>query len=215
MVAKRRQGVKQTTRFIVVRHGETRWNLESRIQGHGDSSLTEAGCAQADAIAHRLAAEPFDALISSDLGRALETAARIAAVTRHEVIPDARFRERNFGSAEGLTYTEMHERFPGIFARHLQEADPDYRIPEAESRREFYVRVGAAFEALAREHPGRCIALVCHGGVLASLYRHVHAMPHAEIAAISIPNAAYNRVSRSPAGWSIEAWADVAHFESQ
>jgi len=202
-----------TTRFIVVRHGETRWNLESRIQGHGDSSLTEAGLAQADAIARRLAAESFDALVSSDLGRALDTAARIAAVTRHEVVPDGRFRERNFGSAEGLTYNEMHERFPGIFARNLQEADPDYRIPEAETRREFYVRVGEAFEALARERPGQCIAVVCHGGVLASLYRHVHAMPHAEVAAISIPNAAYNRVSRSSAGWSIEAWADVSHFE--
>ena len=202
-----------STRFIVVRHGQTRWNLESRIQGHGDSALTEEGLAQADAIARRLAAERFDALVSSDLGRALQTAGRIAAVTRHEIIPDARFRERNFGSAEGLTYAEMGERFPGVFARPLQEADPDFRIPQAESRREFYVRIGEAFEALARERAGQRIAVVCHGGVLASLYRHVHAIPHPQIASIPIPNAAYNHVIRNPSGWTIDAWADVDHFE--
>ena len=200
------------TRFIVVRHGETRWNLESRIQGHGDSPLTEAGVAQADALARRLAAEPFDLLVSSDLGRALGTAARIAMMTKHEVVPDARFRERSFGRAEGMTYDEMHRQFPGIFARHLQEADPDYRLPEAESRREFYVRIGEAFEALAREHAGRSIAVVCHGGVLASLYRHVNAIAHSAVASISIPNAGYNRVVLEPPAWTIEVWGDTTHL---
>jgi len=201
------------TRFIVVRHGETRWNLESRIQGHGDSALTEAGLLQADALARRLADEPFDVLVSSNLGRALETAARIGAMTKHEVVSDARFRERNFGCAEGFTIAELHERFPGVFARHMQEADPDYRVPQAESRREFYVRIGEAFEALAREHEGRSIAVVCHGGVLAALYRHVNAIPHASLASISIPNAGYNRVALEPAGWTIEVWGDTAHLE--
>ena len=201
------------TRFILVRHGETQWNLEARIQGHGDSPLTEVGVAQADAIARRLAAEPFDVLVSSDLGRALETAVRIAASSGHEVVADARFRERNFGCAEGLTYGELHERFPDAFARHLQDKDPDFRVPGAESRRDFYVRIGAAFEALAREREGRCVAIVCHGGVLASLYRHIHAIAHAEIASISIPNAGYNRVARDAAGWAIEAWADTAHLD--
>lgn len=200
------------TRFIVVRHGETRWNLESRIQGHGDSALTDAGRAQAQAIARRLCREPFDALISSDLGRAFETAACIGAATGREVIRDARFRERNFGRAEGLTYAEMSERFPGVFARHLQELDPDFRIPEAESRREFYARVGEAFEALARERAGERIAVVCHGGVLASLYRHIHAISPADLATIAIPNAGYNHVSRNAAGWTIDTWADTAHL---
>ena len=200
------------TRFIVVRHGETRWNLESRIQGHGDSPLTEAGLLQADALARRLAAEPFDLLVSSDLGRALETAGRIAMMTKHEVVPDPRFRERSFGCAEGLTYDEMHQRFPGVFARTLQEADPDYRLPQAESRREFYERIGEAFEALAREHEGRSIAVVCHGGVLASLYRHVNAIPHAAVASVSIPNAGYNRIVLGPPGWTIEVWGDTAHL---
>lgn len=162
------------TRFIVVRHGETRWNLEARIQGHGDSPLTDLGRVQAEAVARRL--------------------------------------ERNFGSVEGLGYAELHERFPGAYSRHLQDTDPDFRVPEAETRREFYARIGASFEALAREEPGRRLAVVCHGGVLAALYRHVHRIPAAEIHSISIPNAAYNCVARDAAGWTIEAWADVAHL---
>jgi probable phosphoglycerate mutase len=200
------------TRFIVVRHGETRWNLEARIQGHGDSPLTDLGRVQAEAVARRLASESFDVLVSSDLGRALQTAQCIAALTGHVVRSDARFRERNFGSVEGLGYAELHERFPGAYSRHLQDTDPDFRVPEAETRREFYARIGASFEALAREEPGRRLAVVCHGGVLAALYRHVHRIPAAEIHSISIPNAAYNCVARDAAGWTIEAWADVAHL---
>lgn len=200
------------TRFIVVRHGETHWNLEARIQGHGDSPLTELGLAQADAIARRLALDSFDALVSSDLGRAMQTAARVSAATGHSVIPDSRFRERNFGSAEGLGYGELHELYPNAFSRHLQDSDPDFRVPEAETRREFYARIGVAFEALAREHAGKTVALVCHGGVLAALYRHVHSIPAAEIISLAIPNAGYNRIAQRGSAWEIEAWGDTDHL---
>ena len=200
------------TQFIVVRHGETEWNLQARIQGHGDSALTGNGLAQADAIANRLAGEAFDVLISSDLGRALQTAGRIGAATRHEVVPDSRFRERSFGSAEGFTYAELHERYPEAYGRHLQDNDPDYRLPQAETRREFYARIGLAFDALARERAGQRVAVVCHGGVLAALYRHIHGIPAEQPASVEIPNAAYNRVARAASGWTIEAWADTAHL---
>jgi 2,3-bisphosphoglycerate-dependent phosphoglycerate mutase len=199
------------TRFIVVRHGETQWNIAARIQGHGDSALTEIGMAQADAIAQRLVQEPFDVLVSSDLGRAMQTAGRIGAATGREIIPDARFRERCFGSAEGLAYAELHERFPGA---HLQENDPDFRFPESESRREFYVRIADAFEALANEHAGKQVAVVCHGGVLAALYRHIHGIAASQPASVEIPNAAYNRVLRESSKWTIEAWADTTHFDA-
>ena len=200
-----------TTRFIVVRHGETQWNIQQRIQGHGDSPLTPRGEAQADAIAERLAREEFDALVASDLGRAMQTAQRIAARTGHVVIPDARLRERNFGIGEGLTYAEIDERFPGAFSR-TQEMDPDYLVPGGETRRHFHHRVMLAFEALALEHHGKRIAVVAHGGVLAVIYRVVHDIPVARPHTIPIANASYNALTFAADTWSLEAWDDVAHL---
>jgi probable phosphoglycerate mutase len=200
-----------TTRFIVVRHGETQWNIQQRIQGHGDSPLTARGEAQADAIAARLAQEKFDALIASDLGRAIQTAQRIAARTGHAVVPDARLRERNFGIGEGLTYAEIDQRFPGAFSR-TQEMDPDYLVPGGETRRHFHHRVMMAFEALALEHHGKRIAVVAHGGVLAAIYRVVHGIPVAQPHTIPIANASYNALPFEADTWSLEAWDDVAHL---
>lgn len=200
-----------TTRFIVVRHGETRWNVEHRIQGNGDSPLTARGLAQADAIAARLASEPFDALVASDLGRAMQTARRIAARTGHRVVPDARLRERHFGQGEGLTYDEIDRLHPGAFSR-TREMDPDYRVPGGETRREFHERIMRAFEALADEHDGRRITVVAHGGVLAAIYRVIHGIPVAQPHTIPIANAAYNAIAFEADRWSLEAWDDVAHL---
>jgi probable phosphoglycerate mutase len=200
-----------TTRFIVVRHGETRWNVEQRIQGNGDSPLTPRGLAQADAIAERLANEPFDALVSSDLGRAMQTAQRIARRTGHTVVPDARLRERHFGDGEGLTYAEIDRLHPGAFSR-TQEMDPDYRVPGGETRREFHHRIMLAFEALATEHDGRRLCVVAHGGVLAAIYRVIHGIPVAQPHTIPIANAAYNAITFEADRWSLETWDDVDHL---
>ena len=200
-----------TTRFIVVRHGETQWNVEHRIHGNGDSPLTARGLAQADAIGERLARESFDALVASDLGRALQTAERIARRTGHRVIPDPRLRERHFGEGEGLTYADIDRLHPGAFSR-TQEMDPDYRVPGGETRREFHHRIMQAFEALAAEHDGRRIAVVAHGGVLAAIYRVIHDIPVAQPHTIPIANAAYNAITFEADRWELEAWDDVAHL---
>ena len=200
-----------TTRFIVVRHGETQWNVEHRIQGHGDSPLTERGLAQADAIGARLVEEAFDALVASDLRRTMQTAERIARRTGHAIVPDARLRERNFGDGEGLTYAQIDQRFPGAFSR-TREMDPDYLVPGGETRRQFHQRVMLAFEALAREHDGRRITVVAHGGVLAAIYRVIHDIPVAHPHTIPISNAAYNAITFEADAWSLEAWDDVDHL---
>ncbi len=202
-----------STRLVVVRHGETHWNVASRIQGHADSPLTAAGEAQAAAIAARLATERFDRLVSSDLGRALATARAIAARTGHEIVADARLRERNYGVAEGLTYGEIGVHYPEVFSR-VRDTDPDYVVPGGESRRQLFERVRDAFESLAREHEGARVAVVCHGGVLAALYRHVHAVPVGASQAIPIPNASYNALVFESGTWTVEAWADTAHLEA-
>lgn len=200
-----------STRFVVVRHGETQWNVAARLQGHGDSPLTPAGEAQAAAIAARLAGERFDRLLSSDLGRAWRTAQAIAARTGLEAVADERLRERNYGVAEGLTHAQIGERYPDVFAR-VREADPDYLVPGGESRRQLFERVRDAFESLARDGEARRIAVVCHGGVLASLYRHARGIPLGAAQAIAIPNASYNALVFEGGRWEVEAWADTAHL---
>ena len=199
------------TRFIVVRHGETEWNVEARVQGQRDSPLTATGLAQAEAIAGRLASEHFDALVSSDLGRALQTAERIAARCGLAVHTDARLRERHFGVGEGHTYEELEHQWPGVFSR-VREIDPDAAPPGGESRRQFHERVRGAFLALAREHDGQRLAVVSHGGVLAALYRIVHDIPVATPHRIAIANASYNAVAFQADAWAIEAWDDTAHL---
>ncbi|HSN20411.1 MAG TPA: histidine phosphatase family protein [Usitatibacter sp.] len=203
------------THFVVVRHGETRWNLEQRIQGQGDSPLTGSGRAQAEAIARRLAAErPFDRLVSSDLGRALDTARAIAAATGQQIRLEPRLRERHFGAGEGLTYDEVGSRYPGAF-RSDGDIDPDYAIPGGESRRQFHERVALAFEELAAANPGARLVVVTHGGVLATLYRHIRRIPLTHPHRIAIGNASYNAVSFAAGAWALHAWADAAHLDDQ
>jgi 2,3-bisphosphoglycerate-dependent phosphoglycerate mutase len=199
------------TRFIVVRHGQTRWNVEKRVQGQEDSPLTDEGLAQAEAIAGRLAQEHFDALVSSDLGRALQTAAPIARRCGLAVVPDARLRERHFGEGEGMAYDEIDRRWPDAFSR-IRETDPDAVIPGGETRRQFHERVHRAFDALVREHEGRRVCVVTHGGVLAALYRMVHSIPVGKPHKIAISNASYNAIAFSADAWSVETWDDVAHL---
>ena len=205
------------TRFIVVRHGETEWNVAGRVQGHKDSPLTARGLAQAEALADRLARERFDALVASDLGRALKTAAAIGARSALEVMPDPRVRERSFGEGEGLDYDEIDRRWPDVFIR-TGTTDPDRAIPGGETRRQFHERVRAAFVALASEHAGRRVAVVSHGGVVAALYRIVHDIPLAHAHRIAISNASYNAVVYDHAvaldgnAWALEAWDDTAHL---
>jgi probable phosphoglycerate mutase len=199
------------TRFIVVRHGETRWNVEMRVQGQQNSPLTEEGLAQAEAIARRLAKEHFDVLVSSDLGRALQTAQPIARLCGLPVALDSRLRERDFGEGEGLTYDEIDRRWPEVFSR-TRETDPDAVIRGGETRRQFHERVHHAFEALVRQHEGRRVAVVTHGGVLAALYRMVHSIPVGKPHRIPISNASYNAIAFAADAWSVETWDDVSHL---
>jgi 2,3-bisphosphoglycerate-dependent phosphoglycerate mutase len=199
------------TRFIAIRHGETEWNVEGRVQGHGDSPLTAAGTAQAEAIAQRLAGEKFDVLVASDLGRAAETARRIAARCGHPIVTDARLRERNFGAGEGLTYDEIALRYPDAFSR-TRSTDPGYAIPGGESRRAFHERVSATFDALARQHAGRRVTVVSHGGVLAAIYRSIHGIAIDAPHHAAITNASYNAFAAREGLWTLEAWDDTSHL---
>ena len=124
----------QPAHCVIVRHGETEWNVADRMQGHLDSPLTERGHAQARAAAEAMRGKTFQALYSSDLGRALQTAAYLQEVTGLTIIQDARLREKHMGIFQNLTREEIETRHPEIKERVYR--DPEFVLPEGESIRQ-------------------------------------------------------------------------------
>ena len=200
------------THLIAIRHGETEWNSAGRFQGHLNSELNAEGRAQALALGERLAAERFDLLLSSDLGRALETASAIAMRTGHAILVEPRLRERRMGLFQGLTPAEAQERYPQEYAR-FKSHDPDYVIPEGESVRQLLQRCVACFTELAEHHAGLTLATVTHGGVLAVLYRHARAMPLEAPRDFLLHNTGVNRFRHRQGAWELQSWGDIAHLD--
>lgn len=200
------------TRVIAIRHGETAWNAEARIQGHLDIPLSEVGHSQARRLASALSGESLDAIYSSDLSRARQTAEPLAEALRLDVRLDHRLRERSFGRFEGMTFPDIGERWPDEHRR-WRERDPEYGPQGGEVLADFYARVVAAASALCDVHRGESIALVAHGGVLDCLYR---AAARADLRATrtwALGNASINRLLHSPQGFSLVGWGDVRHLE--
>ena len=153
------------TTLFLARHGETDWNRDGRFQGQADPPLNERGRLQARALAERLAGVGLDAIYSSDLRRALETAEIVAATRRATVIADPGLREIDVGSWTGLTREQVAERFPGA-ERHDGETVEDFRA-----------RVLAAVERIARSHPGGRVLVVSHGGCARTIQRRALGEP--------------------------------------
>jgi 2,3-bisphosphoglycerate-dependent phosphoglycerate mutase len=149
------------TTLLLVRHGETDWNRELRIQGSSDTQLNERGREQARELASELADVHLDAVYSSDLRRARETAELATAGRGLAVRLDPGLRERSFGSWEGLTRFEIAERFPDL-EHHDGETDEEVRA-----------RVLAAVHRIVAAHTGEEVLVVSHGGALNALWHHV------------------------------------------
>ena len=200
-----------STEFIVVRHGETIWNTQKRLQGHQDSPLTPLGLQQADAVAERLTTEKFDALYSSDLPRAIRTAETIAKRIAHTILPDPRLRERNYGLFEGLTTVEIAERFPKDYQRFLAR-ERDYQIPSGESLADKYRRVIACIEDLASRHPEQRVIIVTHGGVLSDLLRWALDIPMDRPLHFKLYNASLNTFFSEDGRWLLGTWGEIGHL---
>jgi broad specificity phosphatase PhoE len=150
------------TRLIVWRHGQTTWNVANRIQGQLDIELDPTGLAQASVTAARLAELKPDAIVSSDLRRASDTAAALAALTGLEVSFDPRLRERSFGDWQGLTNAEAAEKYPVEYARWRAGATIDgCGVEEAD---DLGKRASGAFREAAELAPGGTVVAVSHGG---------------------------------------------------
>jgi probable phosphoglycerate mutase len=201
-----------TTRLCIVRHGETAWNAEHRVQGQLDEPLNATGQAQALAASKILSREKFDAIYASDLSRARQTAAPTAKNLALEVLIDKDLRERHYGIFERLTYAEVKEKFPEDYAR-FDARDPDYDFRTGESLKDFSARSIAVIARIAKAHEGKSILVFTHGGILDKLYRHITGLSLSAPRDFGIPNAGLNRIEWVADRWHIRVWADVAHLE--
>ncbi len=201
------------TTVVLIRHGETEWNLNERYQGHADSPLTARGLAQARAVALALEGETFDAFYSSDLGRAKRTASIIADRLGRRYLLDPRLREQHYGLLQGYDRTRAREIDPGFFES-LHKGDPDYAPAGGESRRQRHNRAVEALDDIARRHPGGRILVVSHGGIVDSLFRETLGIPHENPRQYSLYNAAINRFAFYDGRWTMKLWGEVSHLEN-
>ena len=204
------------TRIIAVRHGETAWNVDTRIQGQLDIDLNAHGRWQAERVANALADEAIDAIYASDLLRAKTTALAIAAKTpvlqAREVRLHQGLRERGFGIFEGLTYAQISNDWPDE-SRRWRQRDPHFAPEGGESLVQLRQRVADTIHALASQHLGEQIVLVAHGGIMDALYRLATQQDISAPRTWELGNAAINRLLWTPESLTLVGWADVRHLD--
>ncbi|CAN5907702.1 histidine phosphatase family protein [soil metagenome] len=201
----------EATRLIAVRHGETAWNVDTRIQGQLDVGLNATGEWQARRVGQALADESIDVIYASDLSRAWNTALEIARPLGLQVRPEPRLRERAFGQFEGMSFAEIEEALPDQ-ARLWRERDPEFAPEGGESLLVFRDRVTAVASELAARHEGQLVVLVAHGGVMDVLYRAATRQELQAPRTWLLRNAAINRILWTPEGFSLVGWSDEAHL---
>ena len=162
--------------LLIVRHGETEWNAEGRIQGHTDIGLSENGAQQARSLGQRLADRQIDVAYSSDLKRTSETA-RLALGDRNVVLNETpRLREYHKGIFEGMTLTEIQTQFPDEYPKYL-EKDLSYAPEGGETTRDVSTRMASIIQEIKAKHLDETVLVVSHGGALRAAMVSLLGMP--------------------------------------
>lgn len=210
-----------STEFLIVRHGQTPWNVERRIQGWRDIELNDHGHEQAARLADFLAHpnnphSPLDAIYSSDLARARATAQAVADRLNLPLNLVDGVRERNYGILEGVPFDQMQQHHPEV-AKVWQSRNPDGVIPHGETLRQFHARVTTALEMLAGRHPQQRVLLVTHGGAMDIIWRAATGEPIEAPRKVVMLNASINRIQIKANGdgfqWKLLDWGDVSHLQ--
>ncbi|VFU09661.1 histidine phosphatase family protein [Methylocella tundrae] len=201
------------TRFCLIRHGETAWNAAGRLQGHVDIPLNDVGRAQAKAAARTLATLSFNAIYSSDLARALQTATDASPGLGLDIVATPALRERCLGAFQGLTHAEAQARYPSDYAR-FRAREPDHAPPGGESLHDFSARIEAAFTSAADQRRGETVLVVTHGGVLDVLRRLATGQGLQAKRDFPLLNAALNWIERRDGRWLLLSWGETAHLEA-
>jgi 2,3-bisphosphoglycerate-dependent phosphoglycerate mutase len=197
-------------RVLLVRHGQTDWNVDGRWQGVLPVGLNTEGWSQARALAASLRGRPIGAIYSSDLPRALETATVVGSVVGLVPHTDIRLREFNLGVFQGLTREQIEDRHPAEW----QEFRTDYWnyvIPQGESRRALQLRVQQAFTAITAQAAGKETVLVSHGGAIRMLLLALFAN-NAALRDVHIENTSVTTLERNGDDWRLAGVADIAHL---
>ena len=200
--------------WYLIRHGETTWNAERRVQGHTDIPLHDGGREQAALTGQRLADTRFGAVYSSDLVRARETAEIIVAASNtgpYEIVIDERLREVSFGRLEGKTWTEMDDEIRAV----QNERNLDFAPPGGESYREMLDRLGGFAEMLKERHANDDVLVVGHGAAFRALAVRMLGLPDETFWSLSgLRSASISRVRRRDDGrTALFAWSDAGHLD--
>ena len=201
-----------STKVILIRHGETEWNLSGRWQGHADSPLSPRGVSQAVALGEKMSKESLDHFYTSDLERAQHTSRLVGEPSGWVANPVEYLRERDLGVLEGLTTDEMLQKHPSEY-QSFRNDGPDYQVPGGESFRQFCDRCSQALEEVSARHPGERIGLVTHGGFLGAIFRYVLKIPLDAERNYVLLNCSINRLEKTDKGWNLVSWGDIAHLD--
>ena len=201
------------TEITIVRHGETMWNVEQRIQGQHNSKLTENGTLQAELVGKALVKREFDVLISSDLERAAETAGIINKQLSLPLTYNANLRERSFGILEGKTLSEIKKQYPHEYTSY-KSREPKFVIPEGESIEQLFVRVTSAIEEIARKYQNEKVLIVSHGLVLEMMMYKTFSIALDKPRNFSINNSSISSFYIDGHHWFLKEWGVIEHLVS-
>lgn len=196
----------------MIRHGQSTWNREHRIQGQLDPPLSEDGRRQAELLAARLADRRFVAAYTSDLKRASQTAEVIAMPSGIRPQPHRGLREVFLGDWEGLRTEEIAQRFPESWASWVEEPDWD-SVPGGEGGAAFETRVAATLDEIFSRHAAGDVLVVTHGGVIQIALHRVIGKPSRGLFPFRIQNASISVVERRDGRMVIGGVNDIAHLE--
>jgi alpha-ribazole phosphatase len=199
-------------KLLLIRHGQTDWNLAQRFQGQSDIPLNETGRKQANALAQRLSAKHFDFVYSSDLQRATETANIIRrSGFQPDAFPDTRLREVHFGDWEGLTYDEIKEKHPDSLAAWEKDIYKN-APPNGETLEQLAIRVQSMLDELCAKHNDQTVLIVAHGGVLQTLICLALKLLPTMYWQFHLSTASLSEVAFYPAGAILNSLNDTSHL---
>lgn len=203
--------LERLTRITAIRHGETAWNVDTRIQGQLDISLNDKGRWQAAQAGRALASESMDAVVSSDLSRAYETALAVAQPHGLTVQIDHGLREREFGDFQGKAFAEIEAQHPEQ-ALLWRKRVPDFAPQGGESLMVFRERVVQCLHRIVAQFPSQHVVIVSHGGVMDVIYREATGLDLQAPRSWQLGNASINRVLWNGEHFSLVGWSDTSHL---